>query len=130
MHDARDDALVVALALRSVLKAAGPALIEEHWPGPERSLTLLLRLASGSMVSGAKRDAMPAALVAAFGAVGLSICIWADIADNCASAIACPEHDPLLLTTGRLTATALCVVGTAGLVTQAALRRRRARATA
>ena len=41
-----DDALVVAWALRSVLRASGPELIREHWPGPPRSLELLLRLAT------------------------------------------------------------------------------------
>jgi uncharacterized membrane protein YkvA (DUF1232 family) len=40
-----DDAVVVALALRAVLRAGGVALIEEHWPGPRSSLALLLRLA-------------------------------------------------------------------------------------
>ncbi len=41
-----DDALVVALALRMVLQAGGPALVEEHWPGPASSLQLVLRLES------------------------------------------------------------------------------------
>ena len=40
-----DDAIVVALVLRSVLRAAGPELLEEHWPGPERSLNVVRRLA-------------------------------------------------------------------------------------
>jgi uncharacterized membrane protein YkvA (DUF1232 family) len=40
-----DDAIIVALVLRSVLRAAGTDLIREHWPGPERSLDALLRLA-------------------------------------------------------------------------------------
>ncbi|HWT25630.1 MAG TPA: YkvA family protein [Solirubrobacteraceae bacterium] len=40
-----DDALVVALALRSVLRAAGPAALLEHWPGPEPSLRVVQRLA-------------------------------------------------------------------------------------
>jgi uncharacterized membrane protein YkvA (DUF1232 family) len=40
-----DDAIVVAIVLRSVLRAAGPDLIREHWPGPARSLDTLLRLA-------------------------------------------------------------------------------------
>jgi uncharacterized membrane protein YkvA (DUF1232 family) len=39
-----DDAILVALVLGSVLRAAGPDLIREHWPGPERSLETLLRL--------------------------------------------------------------------------------------
>jgi uncharacterized membrane protein YkvA (DUF1232 family) len=122
-----DDAVVVALALRSVLRAAGPALIAQHWPGPERSLAVLLSLCGRKMGRGAIAwpEAMPAALLGAFGMVGLSICIWADIADNCSNAIACPENDPLLLTTGRLMAVALCVVGAAGLAAQAIVRRHR-----
>jgi uncharacterized membrane protein YkvA (DUF1232 family) len=43
-----DDALVVALVLRAVLRRSGAAKLREHWPGPERSLAVLLRLgASG-----------------------------------------------------------------------------------
>lgn len=41
-----DDAVVVALALRIVLRASGPALVEEHWPGPAASLSVVLRLAA------------------------------------------------------------------------------------
>jgi uncharacterized membrane protein YkvA (DUF1232 family) len=40
-----DDAIVVGLALRAVLRSAGSDLIREHWPGPERSLATVLRLA-------------------------------------------------------------------------------------
>ena len=40
-----DDAIIVALVLRSGVRAAGVDLIREHWPGPERSLHTLLRLA-------------------------------------------------------------------------------------
>jgi uncharacterized membrane protein YkvA (DUF1232 family) len=43
-----DDALVVAFVLRSVVRSAGPAIVEEHWPGPASSRTLILRLASAS----------------------------------------------------------------------------------
>jgi uncharacterized membrane protein YkvA (DUF1232 family) len=39
-----DDAIVVALVLRAVLRAGGRELLHEHWPGPSRSLALLLRL--------------------------------------------------------------------------------------
>src|SRR5918912_212659 len=39
-----DDAVVVALALRAVLRGGGPELLREHWPGPESSLALVLRL--------------------------------------------------------------------------------------
>lgn len=40
-----DDAVVAALVLRVVLRAAGEAAIAEHWPGPPRSLAVVLRLA-------------------------------------------------------------------------------------
>jgi uncharacterized membrane protein YkvA (DUF1232 family) len=40
-----DDALVVALVLRHLLRAAGPEAVRTHWPGPERSLDVVLRLA-------------------------------------------------------------------------------------
>lgn len=40
-----DDAVLLALALRSVARRAGPGVLREHWPGPERSLAVVLRLA-------------------------------------------------------------------------------------
>ena len=40
-----DDAIVVALVLRAVLRGGGRELVEEHWPGPRSSLQLVLRLA-------------------------------------------------------------------------------------
>jgi uncharacterized membrane protein YkvA (DUF1232 family) len=43
-----DDAIVAALALRYVLRAGGPELLAEHWPGPRASLELVLRLAYGT----------------------------------------------------------------------------------
>jgi uncharacterized membrane protein YkvA (DUF1232 family) len=39
-----DDAVVVALVLRSVLRGVDPALLREHWPGPSSSLAVVLRL--------------------------------------------------------------------------------------
>ena len=39
-----DDAIVVGLLLRSFLRSGGDSLVREHWPGPERSLRLILRL--------------------------------------------------------------------------------------
>ena len=42
-----DDALVVALVLRSVLRGSGEALLREHWPGPPQSLLVIRRLAYG-----------------------------------------------------------------------------------
>jgi uncharacterized membrane protein YkvA (DUF1232 family) len=40
-----DDVIIVALVLRSLIRADGGALLREHWPGPERSLELMLRAA-------------------------------------------------------------------------------------
>src|SRR6187399_1063502 len=40
-----DDVLVVALVLRRFLRSGGEPLVREHWPGPERSLRLVLRTA-------------------------------------------------------------------------------------
>jgi uncharacterized membrane protein YkvA (DUF1232 family) len=40
-----DDALVVVLALRVVLRGSGSELLREHWRGPESSLALVLRFA-------------------------------------------------------------------------------------
>jgi uncharacterized membrane protein YkvA (DUF1232 family) len=40
-----DDAIVVALVLRSVIRAGGGDMIRELWPGPRESLALILRLA-------------------------------------------------------------------------------------
>jgi uncharacterized membrane protein YkvA (DUF1232 family) len=40
-----DDALAVGLVLRLVLRSGGPALLDEHWPGPPESLALIRRLA-------------------------------------------------------------------------------------
>lgn len=40
-----DDAIVVALALRSVVRAAGPEPLEQHWPGTADGLTIVRRLA-------------------------------------------------------------------------------------
>ncbi len=42
-----DDAILVAVVLRSVLRAGGPNLLREHWPGPPSSLNAMLRLAYG-----------------------------------------------------------------------------------
>jgi uncharacterized membrane protein YkvA (DUF1232 family) len=42
-----DDAILLALVLRAVLRAGGPQLLEEHWPGPDRSLVVVRRLAFG-----------------------------------------------------------------------------------
>ena len=41
-----DDAIIVALVLRSFVRPGGQDLIRELWPGPEQSLSLILRLAA------------------------------------------------------------------------------------
>lgn len=40
-----DDAVVVALALRSVVRRAGPEALERNWPGTPDGLAAVLRLA-------------------------------------------------------------------------------------
>jgi uncharacterized membrane protein YkvA (DUF1232 family) len=40
-----DDVVVVALALRAVLRGGGEALVREHWPGSAASLAVVLRVA-------------------------------------------------------------------------------------
>jgi len=46
-----DDALIVVLVLRRILRAGGPDLLREHWPGPATSLDAILRLAYGPRVT-------------------------------------------------------------------------------
>lgn len=40
-----DDAIVVALVLRSVVRGAGPQALERHWPGTQDGLAAVRRLA-------------------------------------------------------------------------------------
>jgi uncharacterized membrane protein YkvA (DUF1232 family) len=40
-----DDAVVVALVLRHLVRSGGEPLIRELWPGPQQSLAVILRLA-------------------------------------------------------------------------------------
>jgi uncharacterized membrane protein YkvA (DUF1232 family) len=40
-----DDAVVVALALRALVRSGGNDLVREHWPGPESTLAVVLRFA-------------------------------------------------------------------------------------
>jgi uncharacterized membrane protein YkvA (DUF1232 family) len=40
-----DDAIVVALVLRSVVRAAGVEALERHWPGNDQGLLVVRRLA-------------------------------------------------------------------------------------
>ncbi len=58
-----DDVLVVALVLRRFLHSGGEGLVREHWPGPDQSLQLVLRVAGrkesahGETKSGADQGA-------------------------------------------------------------------------
>jgi uncharacterized membrane protein YkvA (DUF1232 family) len=40
-----DDALLVGLLLRRIVRSAGPELVRERWPGSEAGLRVVLRLA-------------------------------------------------------------------------------------
>jgi uncharacterized membrane protein YkvA (DUF1232 family) len=55
-----DDAIIAGVSLRLVLRASGPGLIEEHWPGPPSPLAVVLKLA-GQSVQPAERDDVEAA---------------------------------------------------------------------
>jgi uncharacterized membrane protein YkvA (DUF1232 family) len=47
-----DDAILVALVLRGLLRSAGPRLLREHWPGPTALLVPLERLAGAPVARG------------------------------------------------------------------------------
>ncbi|HLM50402.1 MAG TPA: DUF1232 domain-containing protein [Solirubrobacteraceae bacterium] len=47
-----DDAIIVAVVLRAILRSGGPELLREHWPGPASSLAVLLRVAYGASQAG------------------------------------------------------------------------------
>ena len=40
-----DDALLIAFVVRSVIRAAGPDVVTDLWPGAEQGLGVVLRLA-------------------------------------------------------------------------------------
>ncbi|HEV2088649.1 MAG TPA: DUF1232 domain-containing protein, partial [Cryptosporangiaceae bacterium] len=42
-----DDAIIVVLVLRHVLRGGGRELVTQHWPGPRSSLDVILRVAFG-----------------------------------------------------------------------------------
>ena len=43
-----DDLILVAVVLRAVLRAGGPDLLREHWPGPATSLATITRRVYGT----------------------------------------------------------------------------------
>ncbi len=47
-----DDAIIVAIALRSIARRAGPETLERHWPGTPEGLATLLTLARLGPLSG------------------------------------------------------------------------------
>ena len=47
-----DDAIVVGLALRAVVRGGNRALLQEHWPGPPESLAVVERFVFGSPQAG------------------------------------------------------------------------------
>ncbi len=42
-----DDAIVVALVIRTVVRGGGPDVLDDHWPGPASTRDLVRRLAFG-----------------------------------------------------------------------------------
>jgi uncharacterized membrane protein YkvA (DUF1232 family) len=114
-----DDALVVALALRLVVNGAGPGVVIELWSGSDRVLGALLRLAGTPLWPPSR----VLARIAGVGALGLGVCIWVDLADNCAGGLTCREQDPLLLSAGRGIAVALVAAGVVGLAARVLGRR-------
>jgi uncharacterized membrane protein YkvA (DUF1232 family) len=51
-----DDAILIALVLRGLIRSAGPLLLREHWPGPAALLIPLERLVGSAP---AARGAVP-----------------------------------------------------------------------
>jgi uncharacterized membrane protein YkvA (DUF1232 family) len=47
-----DDAILVALVLRGLLRSAGPTLLRQHWPGPAALLVPLERFAAAAPAPG------------------------------------------------------------------------------
>jgi len=47
-----DDAILVALVLRGLLRNAGPTLLRQHWPGPAALLVPLERFAAAAPAPG------------------------------------------------------------------------------
>ena len=54
-----DDAIVVALVLRFVLRGDGPALVDELWPGPPAGVGLIKRVAFGAQRNASLASRMP-----------------------------------------------------------------------
>jgi uncharacterized membrane protein YkvA (DUF1232 family) len=48
-----DDAIIVAMVLRSVLRRAGPEALSRHWPGTPAGLDIILKAAGRPQAPGA-----------------------------------------------------------------------------
>src|SRR3954454_24531918 len=85
-----DDALVVALALRLVVRSADSDVVTEHWPGPERSLGLLLRLVEFRVLPRLRLARGPHwwPSVAVLGAISIGLSVYVDVA------VAAPGRGP------------------------------------
>ena len=57
-----DEAILVALVLRIVVRGAGPAVLGEHWPGPDSSRSLVERWRTAGPVPELRLRPGPAAL--------------------------------------------------------------------
>ena len=67
-----DDAILVAAVTRSLLRASGPDLIQEHWPGPQRSLQAVLDVVGWS--PGRRRNTQPPSGCSISGSAASSRC--------------------------------------------------------
>jgi uncharacterized membrane protein YkvA (DUF1232 family) len=54
-----DDAILAAVVLRFVLRGGGPALVDEHWPGPPEGARVIKRLGFGAQPSASLPSRMP-----------------------------------------------------------------------
>jgi uncharacterized membrane protein YkvA (DUF1232 family) len=54
-----DDAILVALVLRALLRGGGEDIVSHHWPGPDHSLRMVLSFAgvSRARIGGGRRGA-------------------------------------------------------------------------
>jgi uncharacterized membrane protein YkvA (DUF1232 family) len=55
-----DDAIIIALTLRSVIRRSGSEAVRRHWPGTEEGLTTVLRISGAREESSRPRSSRPA----------------------------------------------------------------------
>jgi uncharacterized membrane protein YkvA (DUF1232 family) len=49
-----DDGVIVALVLRAAVRGSGRDVVRDNWPGPSRSLEVMLRLTAGEQRASAR----------------------------------------------------------------------------